>query len=97
MSGKGELSQYRIICLIRRADGHLRALGYSTSGSGVVYDGTWTVTEARAAMFEGHRLYTVDPSTGAEVDLEFADGRIRTRPGQASGATLEDLPDCSRR
>jgi len=56
--------QYRIVCLVHRADGHLKALGYSESGNGDIYDGTWTLSEARHAIFQGHRLYTVSPSTG---------------------------------
>ena len=89
--------QYRIVCLIHRADGHLKALGYSESDNGVMYDGTWTIAEARQAIFQGHRLYVTSPSTGDEADLEFADGHIRTKPNRASDATLQNLPECSRR
>jgi hypothetical protein len=96
MSRGGRRRQYRIICLVHRADGHLKALGYSESGNEVVYDGTWTVAEARQTIFQGHRLYTVNPSTGNEVELEFADGRIRAEPGQTDD-TFENLPECSRR
>ena len=88
--------EYRIICLIHRADGHLKALGYTEQGNGVMYEGTWTIPEAREVIFQGHRLYLVTPS-GEEADLEFADGHIRTKPDQAAGATLQTLPDCSRR
>jgi hypothetical protein len=31
------------------------------------------------------------------ADLEFVDGRIRTNPNQTTDATLQNLPDCSRR
>jgi hypothetical protein len=89
--------QYRIICLIHRADGHLKALGYSENDSGVMYDGTWTIAEARQALFQGHRLYIVSLSTGDEADLEFADGHIRAKPDQATDASLQNLPDCSQR
>src|SRR5690242_10435176 len=89
--------QYRIVCLIHRADGHLKALGYSENDSGVMYDGTWTLAEARQAIFQGYRLYIVSPSTGDEADLEFADGHIRTKPNQATDASLHHLPDCSQR
>jgi hypothetical protein len=89
--------EYRIICLLRRADGHLRALGYSENGNGVVYDGTWTVDEARRAIEQGHRLYTMSSVTGVQADLEVLDGRLLTRPSLSSDTKLDALPDCSRR
>lgn len=89
--------QYRIVCLVHRADGHLKALGYSESGHGDMYDGTWTLSEARHAIFQGHRLYTVSPSTGEEADLEFADGHIRIKAKPTADVALENLPNCSRR
>lgn len=93
-----ERRQYRIICLVHRADGHLKALGYSESGSETRLDGTWTIAEAREAIFQGHRLYTVSPTTGDEVELEFVNGCIRAKTNQAAtDATLQNLPDCSRR
>lgn len=91
-----EPREYRIICLIRRDDGHLKALGYSENGNAAIYDGTWTIEEARQALYRGNRLYTVSPA-GDKADLEYTNGRIRTKPHQTTDATLEDLPDCSRR
>lgn len=97
LSSPGVRREYRIICLVHRADGHLKALGYSERGDGVMYEGTWTIAEARAVIFQGHRLYLVSPSTGDEVDLEYADGQIRAVSEQAGDMALESLPDCSRR
>ena len=89
--------EYRIICLVRRADGNLRAIGYSESGNGVVYDGTWTVDEARRAIEQGHRLYTMSSTTGVQADLELRDGHLYTKPSLSSDTDLYALPDCSRR
>lgn len=88
--------QYRIICVVRRDDGRLKAMGYSISGNPMIYDGIWTIEQARQAIFRGYRLYTVG-RTGGEADLEYAEGRIRTKPSQRAHAVFEDLPDCSRR
>jgi hypothetical protein len=59
-----------------------------------MYDDLWTVDQARRAIEEGHRLYTVNPSTGVRVELELHNGSIRTKPGQAGEHTLDDLPPC---
>lgn len=88
------IADYRIICVVRRADGHLRAVGYNANGNEVMYDDLWSVAQARDAMREGHRLYTVNPTTGKEADLELHGEGIRTRPGQEVDHSLEDLPPC---
>jgi len=85
---------YRIVCVVRRADGNVRAVGYSESGHGVMYDDLWTLEEARHALQQGHRLYTVSPSTGVEVELELHGEGIRARPGQSVDHDLDDLPTC---
>lgn len=83
--GRGEvaIAEYRIICVVRRADGHPRAVGYSANGNDVMYDELWTIEQARKAIAEGHRLYTLNPSTGAKTEL-----------GLESDDELEDLPPC---
>lgn len=73
------IAEYRIICVVRRADGHPRAVGYTANGNGVMYDDLWTIEQARQAVADGHRLYTVDRS-GERVDVELD--------------ALEDLPPC---
>jgi hypothetical protein len=85
---------YRIVCVVRRADGNVRAVGYSESGHGVMYDDVWTLEEARHAIELGHRLYTVSPSTGVEVELELHGEGIRPRPGESVDHDLDDLPTC---
>ena len=94
--GRGELAiaEYRLICVVRRADGHPRAVGYSESGNGVMYDDLWSIEEARRAIQEGHRLYTVDPSTGERVELELAGEDIRAKPERGTNNVLDDLPPC---
>ena len=86
-------AEYRIVCVVRRADGHVRAVGYSASGDGVRHDDVWTLDEARHAIQQGLRLYAVSPSTGVEVELELHGEGIRARPGES--VDLDDLPTCS--
>jgi hypothetical protein len=88
------IAEYRIVCVVRRADGHVRAVGYSEDGNGVMYDDLWTLEEARNAIQEGHRLYAVSPSTGVEVEVELHGEGIRTRSGESSDHDLDDLPTC---
>jgi hypothetical protein len=59
-----------------------------------MYDDLWTVGQAREAIEQGHRLYTVSPSTGAEAELEVSADGIRTKPDQATDNKLDDLPAC---
>jgi hypothetical protein len=88
------IAEYRIICVVRRADGHLRAVGYSANGNAVMYDDLWSVAQAREAIEEGHRLYTVSPATGEQADLELHADGIRTRLDESTDHTLDDLPPC---
>jgi hypothetical protein len=37
-AGRRSITGYRIVCLARRAEGHVRAVCYSETGSGVIYD-----------------------------------------------------------
>jgi len=59
-----------------------------------MYDDLWTVGQAREAIEQGHRLYTVSPSTGAEADLEVTADGIRTKPDAATDNRLDELPPC---
>jgi len=78
-AGERSITEYRIVCVARRADGHVRAVGYSKNGNGVIYDDLWTLEEARHAIQQGYRLYAVSPSTGVEVELELhGKGSART-------------------
>ena len=88
------MAEYRIVCIVRRADGHVRGVCYSEHGSGVIYDDQWTLDEARHAIQQGHRLYAVSPSTGVEVEFELHGEGIRTRSGEHAGLDLDDLPTC---
>jgi len=83
--GRGEvaIAEYRVICVVRRADGHPRAVGYSENGNAVMYDDLWTIEQAREALEQGHRLYVVSPTSGARTELDLE-----------SDAELEDLPTC---
>jgi hypothetical protein len=88
------IAEYRIICVVRRADGHLRSVGYSQDGNAVMYDDLWTVAQARQAIEDGHRLYTVDPETGRQADLELSGEGLGTNPGAGDGNSLDELPPC---
>lgn len=83
------MAEHQIVCVVRDDDGDIEAVGYSQYGGSQGYTGIWTVEEACYANRQGHRLYTVSPSSGAEADLECyeEDARQRTR-------TKSDLPEC---
>ena len=89
-AGQRAISEYRITCVVRRADGHVRAVGYSEDGNSVMYDDLWTLDEARHAIQQGHRLFAVSPSTGVEVELELHGEGIRA----SADLDLDDLPSC---
>jgi hypothetical protein len=88
------MAEYRVVCVVRRADGHVRAVGCSADGNGAADDDLLTLHEARRAIQQGHRLYAVSPSTGVEVELELHGEGIRARPGESSDLDLDDLPTC---
>jgi hypothetical protein len=89
------VTEYRVICVVRGNDGGVQALGYSESGNAVIYDDRWTLEQARSAIEEGHRLYTVSPSTGETADLELDAGELRSKTGGSRDTNnLDDLPDC---
>lgn len=77
------IAEYRIICVVRRADGHPRAVGYTANGNGVIYDDLWTIEQAREAKEQGHRLYVLSPTSGERRELELE-----------SFDELEHLPSC---
>jgi hypothetical protein len=93
-AGERAISDYRIICVVRRADGHIRAVGYSQDGNSVMYDDLWTLEQARHAIQQGHRLYAVSPSTGVEVEIELHGEGIRLKPAESTDHDLDDLPTC---
>jgi len=92
-AGRRSITEYRIVCVARRADGHVRAVGYSEGGHSVMYDDLWTLEEARHAIQQGHRLYAVSP-TGVEVEFELHGESVRARPGEGADLDLDDLPTC---
>jgi hypothetical protein len=58
-----------------------------------MYDEIWSVEQARGAVEQGHRLYTLDPSGGfGEIEL-FEDG-IRAKSDHGGGDQLDELPPC---
>ena len=58
-----------------------------------MYDEIWTVEQARRAVEQGDRLYTLSPSGGfGEIEL-FNDG-IRATSDHGAGDQLDALPPC---
>ena len=88
------IADYRIICVVRGTDGDLERVGYAANGNAVMYDDTWTVEQAREAIKEGHRLYTLSPS-GGYAALELSEDGIRASSDHTAGDQLDDLPPCT--
>ena len=59
------MADYRIICVVRGTDGDLQGVGYAANGNAVMYDEIWSVEQARAAIEQGDRLYTMHPDVRA--------------------------------
>jgi hypothetical protein len=59
-----------------------------------MYDDLWTLEQARHAIAQGHRLYTVSPETGAQAELEVHGDGLRTKPGESVDHDIDDLPPC---
>ena len=87
------IADYRIICVVRGTDGDLQGIGYAANGNAVMYDEIWTVEQAREAIEQGHRLYTLSP-TGGYGELELSEDAIRGRSDHSPRDTLDDLPRC---
>jgi hypothetical protein len=65
------IAEYRVICVVRRADGHLRAVGYNANGNDVMYDDLWSVAQARQAIEAGHgEEIRTRPGEDADHSLE---------------------------
>jgi hypothetical protein len=88
------MADYRIICVNHAPEGHIASVGVNTLGIGDGYDDIWTVEAARYAIEQHHRLYTVDPDTGKEADIELYEDTIRTNPDQSTANNLDSLPPC---
>jgi hypothetical protein len=88
------VTEYRIICVVRDSDDEIEAVGYSERGIGVMYDDRWTIEQVRRAIEQGHRLYTINPSTGHCADLELYGDGVRVRLVDGNEIGLADLPDC---
>jgi hypothetical protein len=79
--------------VVRGDQGEVQGVGYAANGNAVMYDDVWTVEQARAAIQEGNRLYTLSASGGyAEVELTV-DG-IQATSDHSAGDKLDDLPTC---
>ena len=87
------MADYRIICVVRGTDGDLQGVGYAANGNAVMYDEIWNVEQARAAIEQGDRLYTLDAS-GCYGEVELSENGIRARSDKGTGDQLDELPAC---
>ena len=89
--------EYRIVCVVRRADGNVRGVCYSERGQRRHVRRHLDARAKPGTPFEqGHRLYAVSPSTGVEVEVELHGEGIRIKPGESVDFDLDDLPDLRR-
>jgi hypothetical protein len=58
-----------------------------------MYDDIWTIEQARHAIAQGHRLYTLS-SSGGYGEVEPRGEGIRARSDHRTGDQLDDLPPC---
>ena len=58
-----------------------------------MYDEIWTVDEARKAIEQGNRLYTLSAS-GVYGEVEIFEDGIRARPDEGAGDQIDELPPC---
>jgi len=79
--------------VVRGDEGEVQGVGYSANGNAVMYDEVWSVDQARAAIREGNRLYTLSAS-GGYAEVELTDDGIQARSDHSAGDTLDDLPAC---
>jgi hypothetical protein len=83
------ITDYRVVCVVKGE----RITGVGT-GTEEVADTRWSVAGVRIAIKEGHRFYTVSPSTGDEADVELNEDGIRTDPDKVTDNNLENLRAC---
>jgi hypothetical protein len=88
------MAEYRIVCVNHAPEGRIESVGYSMLDADEGYDDIWTVEQARYAIEQGHRLYTVSPTTGTQADVELYEDTIRTNPDQSTDNNLDELPRC---
>jgi len=79
--------------VVRGDEGEVQGVGYSANGNAVMYDEVWSVDQARAAIREGNRLYTLS-SSGGYAEVELTDDGIQARSDHSAGDMLDDLPAC---
>ena len=87
------ITDYRIICVVRGTDGDLEGVGYSANGNAIMYDEIWTVEQARNAVAQGDRLYTLNAS-GGYGEVELTEDGIRARSDHGAADPLDELPTC---
>lgn len=87
------IADYRIICVVRGEEGDLQGVGYAGNGNAIMYDDTWSVAQAREAIEEGHRLYTLS-SSGGYAEVELTEDGIQATSDHSPGDQLDALPTC---
>lgn len=58
-----------------------------------MYDEIWSVEQARSALEQGDRLYTLS-STGGYGEVELFENGLRATSDHGAGDQLDELPPC---
>ena len=97
------MSSYQVQCTEQsnpgaQGHGHILAVGTGTTSSRP--DQRWTVEEVRRAIWNGHRFYTVSPSTRRIANVERYDcwcgvKTIRSAADAVYDNNLDNLRLCS--
>jgi hypothetical protein len=82
-----------VVCVETR-EPHEGIIAVGTSSDGVRADKRWTVPVVRRLIEEGHRFYTVSPTSGEEADVELFGNGIRTNPDESTDNNLDELRAC---
>lgn len=83
--------EYQIICVVKDR-GHIAQVG--TTINGRTYNQLLTVAQVRERLRQGHRFYTVSPSTGRKAYVEAYD-TIRSHRDAVTDNNLDNLSHCT--
>ena len=83
--------EYQIICVVKDR-GHIAQVG--TTIDGRTYDRLLSVAQVRQLLREGHRFFTVSPSTGKKAYVEAYD-TDRSHRDAVTDNNLDNLSRCT--
>jgi hypothetical protein len=85
------MATYRIVC-VNTLHPH-RHITHVGTGNDAGANEQWTVEQVRAALRNGHRFYTVSPSTGLTADVRADDCRINGCTVKTIRSTADAVTD----